>query len=633
MGAGPDQFQPLPAKVAESVFAAADLDGDGRVDLLGLSADGRPQRLRNAGTKAYHWRDIRPYANAAELNNPKGDNRVNSFGVGGEAEIRTGLLVQKQAILGPVVHFGLGEHEKVLVLRIVWPNGDPQTEFDVDQSQPCVGVSVQQRLNGSCPFLFAWDGEKMQFIADVLWSSPLGLYINAQDRGGIAQTTDWVKVRGDQLRPRDGHYDVRVTADLWETHYFDHVHLTVVDHPADTDMYVDERFFLTPTEPRLYLTKPPRPVARATDDNGADVTDVVRRIDGRCLDTFPLGKYQGVAADHYVEVDLGDDAPQTGPLYLLATGWIHPTDSSINAAIEQGSSDRPRGLVLEVPDGKGGWTVGLPALGFPAGKNKTIVIRLDGPHPTLPHPRGEGREGGGVARRFRLRTNMEIYWDALEYAEGLDASQVRQTVLAPDTAELRHRGISRIARAGPRSPELPDYDKLVSRSQYWRDLIGYYTRYGDVRELLEKIDDRYVIMDAGDEIALTFRAPDGPPPGWKSRFRLGIRRLGEGRQFQHALLQNGVAAAVSRHGRIRDAARPSGGRPGLQGPSGRLEEVPHALCDAGGVRARVAAVMKKSFTAESAENAEKRKELFRGAPPLCYSFLSFSAFSALSAVK
>jgi tetratricopeptide (TPR) repeat protein len=506
MGAGPDKFQPLPAAVSERVCAAADLDGSGRLDLLGLSAEGRPDRLRNAGAKNYHWRDIRPAANDAEIR-IKGDNRINSFGIGAEVEIRTGLLVQKQPVTGPSLHFGLGDHEKVNVMRIVWPNGDPQVEFALNEVQPCVGVKVQQRLHGSCPFLFTWDGDRMQFIADILWSSPLGLYINAQDRGGISQTTDWVKVRGDQLRPRDGVYDVRITADLWETHYFDHVHLTVVDHPADTEMYVDERFFLTPTEPQLYLTRPPRPVARALDDNSDDVTDLVRKIDGRYLNTFDLGKYQGVAADHYVEVDLGDDAPKTGPVYLLATGFIHPTNSSINAALEQGHGDRPRGLVLEVPDGKGGWTVGLPALGFPAGKNKTIVIRLDG----IP-----GQDG--VARRFRLRTNMEIYWDALEYAEGLDASQARQTVLMPETADLHHRGISRITQADARSPELPDYDKLVTRGQYWRDLIGWCTRYGDVRELLEKIDDRYVIMNAGDEIAMTFRPPPDQPPGWRRDF-------------------------------------------------------------------------------------------------------------------
>ena len=51
-----------------------------------------------------------------------------------------------------------------------------------------------------------------------------------------------------------------------------------------------------------------------------------------------------------------------------------------------------------------------------------------------------------------------------------------------------------------------------------RDLIGYHTRYGDVRELLEQIDDRYVILCAGDEVVLRFKAPAGPPPGWKRDF-------------------------------------------------------------------------------------------------------------------
>ena len=39
-----------------------------------------------------------------------------------------------------------------------------------------------------------------------------------------------------------------------------------------------------------------------------------------------------------------------------------------------------------------------------------------------------------------------------------------------------------------------------------------------MRELLLKPEGRYVIMNAGDEIAMTFRAPEGPPPGWKRDF-------------------------------------------------------------------------------------------------------------------
>ena len=39
-------------------------------------------------------------------------------------------------------------------------------------------------------------------------------------------------------------------------------------------------------------------------------------LDGKYLDTFGRGQYQGVTRDHYVEIDLGDDAPVSGPLYL-----------------------------------------------------------------------------------------------------------------------------------------------------------------------------------------------------------------------------------------------------------------------------------------------------------------------------
>ena len=52
---------------------------------------------------------------------------------------------------------------------------------------------------------------------------------------------------------------------------------------------------------------------------------------------------------------------------------------------------------------------------------------------------------------------------------------------------------------------------------------GRYTREGDVRSLLARSDDMFVIAGPGDEIALSFDAASvGPPPpaGWTRTFLL-----------------------------------------------------------------------------------------------------------------
>jgi Tfp pilus assembly protein PilF len=493
------RFASLPQPVRLRVGAVTDVNGDGQLDLVGLSAKGQPVRALNRGEKNYNWQTIWPLASLQG----KGDNRINSFGIGGEVEVRSGVLVQKQPITAPVVHFGLGEQPKVAVARIVWPNGVAQTEFEMPDDRV---VAAEQRLSGSCPFLFTYDGAGMRFVGDFMWGTPLGMYVNGQNIGDFPQTTEWLKIPGEHLVPRDGYYDVRVQANLWEADYFDQLALIVVDHPTGTEIYADERFFLTPTKPKLYVTTPARPVARAWDHHGSDATAEVRAIDGCYLDRAGRGRFQGVTRDHWVEADLGDDAPTEGPVYLIARGWLHPTNSSINVALAQGKHEAPKPLVLEVPDGKGGWKVGRPALGFPAGRNKTMLIRLD------------GIEGKGVSRRFRLRTNMEIYWDFLGYARGLDAKLACLQRPKSLLAELRYRGILETTQKDASCPEIPHYEKVVRGGQPWRDLTGYYTRFGDVRELLAKVDDRYVIMNAGDEIALRFPVPEGPPSGWKRDF-------------------------------------------------------------------------------------------------------------------
>ena len=480
---------------AASAFDLADLNGNGRLDILGISADGQPIDFVNQGTKGYHWQTIRPRAQQTT-----GDQRVNSFGIGGEIEIRSGLLVQKQAIRTPELHFGLGLGPAVDVARIVWPNGSVRAEFALKPDQ---SVMTEQRLKGSCPFLFAYNGKEMQFVKDAVpWGSAIGLRINAIGAARVEATEEWYKIGRDQLVAKDGLYDLRITGELWETYYYDSLRLMAVDHPIGTEVFTDERFAVPAVKLAVTAVGKPEPIAHAVDDNGQDVTETLRALDGKYLDTFGRGQYQGVTRDHYVEIDLGDKVPTNDPLWLIAKGWLHPSDSSINVAMSQGRHERPHPLSLEVPDGHGGWKVAKANLGFPAGRKKICLINLT--NIFVP----------GTLRKLRLRTNLEVYWDSIEWAKGEPDTKLRITQLAPVNADLHYRGYSVIHQENPSSPEIPDYNHLAATTQIWRDLSGYYTRYGDVRELLAGTDDRYVIMNAGDELSLRFAAPPPPPAGW-----------------------------------------------------------------------------------------------------------------------
>jgi Tfp pilus assembly protein PilF len=477
------------------VFDAADLKGDGKLDLLGLSADGQPVQAVNSGSKNYHWQVVRPHAVQAV-----GDQRINPFGIGGEIEIRSGLLVQKQPITGPQLHFGLGEQTEAEIVQVVWPNGTVRAEFGVKADTEIV---TEQRLKASCPFLFAYNGKQMEFVKDAVpWGSAIGLRINTLGSAQIAATGEWYKIGRDQLVPHDGYYDLRITAELWEVYYYDYLALMTVDHPAGTEIFVDERFVIPPLKLGLTTVATPHEIAQAIDDTGQDVTDIVRTLDGKALASFGRGQYQGITRDHYLEVDLGDEAPKSGPLYLIAQGSIHDTESSVNVAITQGSRWRAHGLSLEVPDGHGGWVTVQDNLGFPAGRKKTVLFNLT----NIFRP--------GTPRRVRIRTNLEIYWDAIHWAQGAPDTQLKTVTLNPSMADLHYRGYSVMHMPGAaRAPEVPDYNQIEGTKQRWRDLIGYYTRYGDVRELVDHIDDRYVIVNSGDELSLRFAEQPPPPAG------------------------------------------------------------------------------------------------------------------------
>jgi hypothetical protein len=252
-----------------------------------------------------------------------------------------------------------------------------------------------------------------------------------------------------------------------------------VDHPSNTEVFIDERFTPRPVTFAVQAIRDLRAVAHATDDAGMDVTAIVKARDGEHLGSFARGHYQGIAVEHSVAFDLppreSSERPAQGEhVVLIAQGWVYPTDSSINVAVGQGRRERPHGVALDYQTAGGRWVTAEADLGFPAGKSKTMLIDL---------------AKVGTATRVRLRTNMEVYWDALRTGV-VTSAPVKTERLSAATADLRYRGFSRSSSRRDTAPETPIYAPVAATGQRWRDLVGDYTRFGDVRELIAGVDDR-----------------------------------------------------------------------------------------------------------------------------------------------
>ncbi|MGH7673381.1 MAG: CRTAC1 family protein, partial [Gemmatimonadales bacterium] len=486
------------------VIAVSDVDADGDQDLFVADSAG-VHLIRNDGGNAYLAMQVQLMA----LRTGSGKN--NNFGIGARLEVRAGEIYQTRVVTERVTHFGLGPHLKADVLRVQWTNGVPETVYfpgtDLD-------VLELEQLKGSCAFVYTWDGQRFRFVTDVMWRSALGMPLGIMGGGpGAAYapagaSQEYLRIPGDALQARGGRYVLRLTEELWETAYLDEIRLLAVDHPDSVDVFVDERFVPPgPVQLRLFQAARRHPPLSAVDERGRDVLAALRERDDVYVSNLTPLRYQGVVEPHDLILDLGEDAGRDGTLLLLR-GWIYPTDASINVALSQQTQLRLEPPSLEVRDG-GRWTTAIPNIGFPSGKDKTIVIDLAGKFPTADH-------------HVRIRTNLQIYWDQAVVARDAPAAPVRVTPLERVSADLRFRGFSRTyRRGGPYGPHWFAYDD-VSQDAPWRPIEGAFTRYGDVLPLLRSPDDMYVIMAPGDETTVEFDAAAAapPPPGWTRTFLL-----------------------------------------------------------------------------------------------------------------
>jgi hypothetical protein len=210
---------------------------------------------------------------------------------------------------------------------------------------------------------------------------------------------------------------------------------------------------------------------------------------------------------HALDLDFGDAAP-SGRAVLLLHGWVDwPDGSTFRAA----SQELKGGLVmpyLQVQDANGAWKTVNADMGMPAGKPKTIAVPVSFP---------------SASRKVRIVTNLCVYWDEV-FLGGASMDARLGAAATLTSAELRFRGFSE-SRIHPQRKQ-PDafFYRNVSVTSFWNPTPGLYTRFGHVRELLNTVDDRMVIMGSGDELRVQFDASGLPslPGGWVRDFLLKV---------------------------------------------------------------------------------------------------------------
>ncbi|HEX4604511.1 MAG TPA: FG-GAP-like repeat-containing protein [Candidatus Angelobacter sp.] len=496
---GAAKFDPVSVELLanSAVLAQADFDGDGRPDLVAVEPDGSLNFLKNVTATSNNYLQVR-------LEGIKNLKQANAAIV----EVKTGAWYQKRTYSGTPLVFGLRAYPQVDTVRITWPNGLIQNET----RQP-VGKALEfkekARLSGSCPMVFVWNGKRFEFVTDVLGVAPLGAS-SGDGQYFPVNHREHVWLPSNATQPNQDYYKVRITEELKEVTYLDQVRLVAVDHKADEEIFTSDKFTAPPFPRfRTYGVKRKIHAVRASDDNGHDVRDRLRRQDQQYVDTFPCSA-AGTSSLHSLTLDFGYAAAENRNILVLQ-GWVDWADGSTFVGAGQQSK---AGLVfphLQVEDASGNWQTVIEDMGMPSGKPKAIVVDLTNKFLSR-------------SRKVRIVTNLCVYWDEIFLSEESNRPDTRMTSVFPASAGLRYRGFSRMLAGVQRAqPEQFEYAAWSAQSM-WNPTPGLYTRYGDVRTLLHRVDDEMVIMGSGDELILDFDLRRLPPlaSGWKRDYLLSV---------------------------------------------------------------------------------------------------------------
>ncbi len=507
---------PLPATASLAVP-----DARGAVMLLGDDGAGSPQ-----------WRDAgpgrMPFAAIwfSGRTDPSQQMRTNESGLGTRGDARTvGSWQSRTALpwrggslgqpLEPVL-FGLGGAPRIEWLSIDWPDGVLQSELDLGAGVHSV-VETQRQIS-SCPVIFAWNGERFEFITDTLGVGGMGYLAAIEEKpdGTLVpiyptpRPLESVLLGGDGvIAPRDGRYEIRLGEPMEEACYLDAARLVAWDLPAGWSMTLDERMGIAGPAP----TGEPRFHRRSMTPDSATMA-----IDATSLDVISLDVTEAIAHADFLAADPGEADPRfigrtakpwtltlrfprpiaegDGDPALVVDGWVeYPYSSTSFAMWQAGATPEPPTFEALDP-ATGDWVVLVEQYGYPAGMPRQASFALD--RAALP-------EG---CTTLRLRSTSEVYLDRAMIAWFEPCPQAVRRAMPLAEASVADTGFAFRPHLPQRRPYY-DYDR---RAPLWdvKFQFGFYTAFGLCTELLEATDDAVAIFGAGEEIRLEFAAVAPP---------------------------------------------------------------------------------------------------------------------------
>jgi tetratricopeptide (TPR) repeat protein len=500
---GADGFKDVTADVgldkielkAPRAIITGDYDNDGATDLLITQNHGPAVLLRNEGGNQNHWLRL--------LLKGLADNKS---AIGTKVEVFAGGNRQKFEIYGsngylgqnsPYLTVGLGDSKQADVVRMLWPTGVLQDEINVagDKEQ---NLTEMDRRGSSCPTLFAWNGERYKFVADMLGAGVVGHWIGPRQRD-VPRPVEYIKIDRNAIREKDGKLSFRFMEPLEEAVYLDQARLLAVDHAANLDVYPNEYFASNPPYPefKVVVSRGAELPTGAWDEHNHNVLPDLQA--NRYFGDFALMQFQGFAKLHTLTLDLGEPY-RGGPLWLLMHGEVeYFSANSMYAASQAGVRAISPYVEASAPhakDANGTWVRVVDDMGFPAGGPRTMTADLSGKLPL-------------GTQKIRITTNLQIYWDSILIDRTPQASKdaadqnVRVTSVPLARADLEFHGYPLKIEGTPPGNVQYIYEKTSATGPYTRP-AGNYSRYGDVLPLLTETDDKLAVFGSGDEIRLDF---------------------------------------------------------------------------------------------------------------------------------